>query len=386
MDLEKICNKKECTGCFACYNVCPKKAITMEEEKLGHIYPKIDYEKCINCKLCQRICPNNKNIELKEPIKAYAMKSKDNSIREKSTSGGAATIFALNILKKNGVVYGANNIEKSRFDFIRINKVEELEKIKGSKYVQCYLNDILKNVKEDLVNGLKVLFVGTPCQIAGLQSFLGKEYDNLIAVDIVCHGVPSQRLLINELEDLVEDVRKIDKVLFRTQERSGFNLNLYEGGKLKISKEMAESCYYKGFMNALFYRESCYNCKYAQEKRVSDITIGDFWGLSEESKLYKDRQKGVSLLLPITDKGMNFIEECKNDMELEERNIEEAIEGNSQLRHPSMKPRKYNKFVKIYEKQGLKKAYLKTRTIKQIMKDNKFIINMYKRIKGKRNE
>lgn len=384
--MEKICDKKECTGCSACYNVCPKKAITMEEEKLGHIYPKIDYEKCINCKLCQKICPSNKNIELRKPTKAYAMKSKNEEIRYRSTSGGAATIFALNVLNKNGVVYGANNIENGRFDFIRINKVEDLEKIKGSKYVQCYINDIFKNVKEDLNNNLQVLFVGTPCQVSGLKSFLCKDYDNLITVDLICHGVPSQRLLMNEIEETVEDVSKIDKVLFRTQEKSGYNLNLYEGGKLKISKEMVESCYYKGFMNALFYRESCYNCKYAHQNRVSDITIGDFWGLSKESKLYKDRQKGVSLLLPITEKGMNFIRECKNDMEIEERNIEEAIEGNSQLRHPSMKPRKYNKFVKIYEKQGLKKAYLKTRTIKQIMKDNKFIMNIYKRIKGKRNE
>lgn len=381
--MEKICDKNECTGCFACYNVCPKNAITMEEGKLGHIYPKIDDKKCINCKLCQRICPNNKKVEIKEPIKAYAMKSKNDSIRDKSTSGGAATIFALNVLKKNGVVYGANNIENGRFNFIRINKVEELEKIKGSKYVQCYINDIFKKIKEDLDNKLEVLFVGTPCQVSGLKAFLGKEYENLITVDLICHGVPSQRLLMEEIEETVEDASKIDKILFRTQEKSGFNLTLYEDGKLKLSKEMTESCYYKGFMNALFYRESCYKCKYAQPRRISDITIGDFWGLSEESKLYKDRKKGVSLLLPITEKGINFIEECKNDMELEERDIAEAIEGNSQLRHPSIKPKKYNKFVKIYEKKGLKKAYLKTRTLKQKMRDNKVIMNIYKRIKEK---
>lgn len=381
--MEKICDKNECTGCFACYNVCPKNAITMEEGKLGHIYPKIDDKKCINCKLCQRICPNNKKVEIKEPIKAYAMKSKNDSIRDKSTSGGAATIFALNVLKKNGVVYGANNIENGRFNFIRINKVEELEKIKGSKYVQCYINDIFKKIKEDLDNKLEVLFVGTPCQVSGLKAFLGKEYENLIIVDLICHGVPSQRLLMEEIEETVEDASKINKILFRTQEKSGFNLTLYEDGKLKLSKEMTESCYYKGFMNALFYRDSCYKCKYAQPRRISDITIGDFWGLSEESKLYKDRKKGVSLLLPITEKGINFIEECKNYMELEERDIAEAIKGNSQLRHPSIKPKKYNKFVKIYEKKGLKKAYLKTRTLKQKMRDNKVIMNIYKRIKEK---
>lgn len=381
--MDRICDKKDCTGCFACYNICPKKAIEMKEEKLGHIYPEINMDKCINCNLCKKICPSNKNFQLREPLKAYAMKSKDEEIRKNSTSGGAATVFALAIIEKGGIVYGANNIEKGKFNFIRINKKEKLEKIKGSKYVQCYINDMYIKVKEDLISGLYVLFISTPCQIAGLKSFLGKDYDKLITIDLICHGVPSQRLLMNEIKEMVEDVNKIDKVLFRTQDKTGYNLNIYENGTLKISKEMKESCYYKGFMEALLCRESCYNCKYATQSRISDITIGDFWGLKEDSQFYKDRNKGVSLILPITERGIKFIEECKKDMQLEEREINEAVEGNSQLRHPSIKPRKYDKFVKLYEKEGLKKAYLKTRTVKQILKDNKTIMNLYERVKGK---
>ena len=381
--MENICDQKECTGCFACYNICPKKAITMKEGKLGHIYPEIDKDKCIDCNLCQKICPSNKEIQLKEPLKSYAMKSKNEDIRNKSTSGGAATIFAMNVIKKGGIVYGANNIQNGKFDFIRIKRKEELEKIKGSKYVQCYINDIFKNVKEDLLNNLQVLFIGTPCQISGLKSYLGKDFEKLIIVDLICHGVPSQRLLKDEIELIGEDFEKVEKILFRTMESSGYNISIYQNNKLKNYKKMEDSSYCKGFMSALFFRESCYNCKYAQKNRISDITIGDFWGLKEDSKLYKDRDKGVSVILPITEKGIKFIEECKCDMTIEERTVEEAVYGNSQLRHPSIKPKRYNKFIKLYEKHGLEKAYLRTRTIKQVIKDNKVIMNVYKKIKGR---
>ena len=154
INLDRICDKKDCIGCFACYNICPKNAIEMKEEKLGHIYPEINVNKCINCNLCKKICPSNKNFQLREPLKAYAMISKDEKIRKNSTSGGAATVFALGVIEKGGVVYGANNIENGKFNFIRINEKEMLKKIKDSKYVQCYINDMHKKVREDMDRGV----------------------------------------------------------------------------------------------------------------------------------------------------------------------------------------------------------------------------------------
>ena len=171
---DKICEKSKCTGCFACSNICPKKCIEMKEDKCGYIYPYIDQTQCINCKMCQKICPQNNQITLKEPLTAFAMCSSNEEIRLKSTSGGAATTFYLHVLKQGGIVYGANNIENGKFSFIRVDKQQDLDKLKGSKYVHCYINDAFSKIKEYLNKELQVLIIGTPCQVAGLKNFLKK--------------------------------------------------------------------------------------------------------------------------------------------------------------------------------------------------------------------
>lgn len=378
--LTEICKKEKCTGCFACSNICPKQCIEMREDEYGYIYPHIDEEKCIDCKLCQKTCPQNTKVEFKKPITAYAMCHKEERIRSNSTSGGAATTFYLHILRSGGVVYGANNIEDGSFSFIRIDNQEELDKLKGSKYVHCYVKDTFRKIKEDLENNLQVLFIGTPCQVAGLKNFLKKDFERLITIDLICHGVPSQKYLRDEIKLYGEE--GIDKVTFRDGKTGNFTFNLYNNCKLKVSKPMEKSYYYKGFMDALFYRKNCYECIYAQPKRVSDITIGDFWGLKEDSKLYKNKSKGVSVLLPITQKGIELIEACKDEVELEERSVEEAVNGNTQLRIPSKVPKNYDKFMKYYLKEGFEKAYLKSRTLKQRIKANDFIMRIYRKIKG----
>ena len=197
-----ICDKKNCTGCFACYNICPKEAIVMKKDEYGNVYPEIIKEKCIDCGLCKKVCPQLKEkLDLKEPITAYAMYNKDSKKRSESASGGAASTFYEHILNKKGVIYGASNLfGKEEFSFIRIEDKKDLYKVKGSKYVHCYINDILIQVKKDLLDNRDVIFIGTPCQVSGLKSFLMKEYDNLITVDIVCHGVPSQDLFDKAIE------------------------------------------------------------------------------------------------------------------------------------------------------------------------------------------
>ncbi|MBO5142217.1 MAG: Coenzyme F420 hydrogenase/dehydrogenase, beta subunit C-terminal domain [Clostridia bacterium] len=378
-----ICKKEECTGCFSCYNICPKNAIDMIEDMYGFIYPRIDKSKCIDCGICKKSCPSYQKADYKYPRKCFAMHSKDEEIRNNSTSGGAATIFSEMILSKGGVVYGASFKKGVIIEHIRVEKKENLEQLKGSKYVHSYINNTFRLVKSDLENGRKVLFIGTPCQVAGLKSFLNKEYESLYLIDLVCHGVPSQKFLKDEIKNSLNvNFNEIDKIKFRGAD--GYKLEYYKDSDVIKTVKSENSAYCDSFMSGIFFRENCYDCPYAKAERVSDLTIGDFWGLKEESKLFKDRKKGISLILPITEKGLSLIELSKKDMVLEERKVEEAIEGNSQLQAPVVKSKEYDTFMKEYILKGYKKAYYKAKhkaIIKKNVKNNKLIMYVYSLIR-----
>ncbi|MBO4601334.1 MAG: Coenzyme F420 hydrogenase/dehydrogenase, beta subunit C-terminal domain [Bacilli bacterium] len=383
--MNKICEKKKCTGCFACFNICPKNAIKMIEDDFGRIYPIIDEDKCINCGLCKKTCPQLNDVKYNEPITAYALYNKDKKIRNDSTSGGAATTFYLKVLESGGIIYGANNIENERFKFIRITNQSDLYKVKGSKYVHCYIDNMFLKVQEDLKNNNQVLFIGTPCQIAGLKLFLKKEYENLLTVDLICHGVPTQKFLNDELKLHVKDTNLISSVKFRDGSSKVFIIEKNDNNC--IYKESWDTNYYLyRFLNSMIFRENCYECKYAKKQRVSDITIGDFWGLKSQNKYFKDDKKGISLVMPNTEKGKYFVEKCLRDVIYEERPLDEAINGNSQLQLPAKKHKNYNKFFKYYKKFGYEKACKKTRTFKQHLKQVKIISNIYHRIKGRKYE
>jgi coenzyme F420-reducing hydrogenase beta subunit len=325
----------------------------MEEDIYGYIYPKINKEDCINCGLCKKICPSINRVKSNKPIKAYAMWNLDNKKRSESTSGGVASIFSEYILENGGTVYGAAFEGNCIIKHIRITTLDLLYKLKGSKYVHSYIQDCYKMVKKDLNSGKKVLFTGTPCQIAGLNSFLRLDYDNLYTVDIVCHGVPSQKILQDEIKLDIKNL-DVDNISFR--DSMGFNLKLYKNNNILFNSNQADSLYYRGFMESLFYRENCYNCPYANENRVSDITIGDFWGIGKKISFTGDTDKGISLVMPITKKGVDLIDKCKENMHIEERPLDEAIDGNSQLRVPSIRHKNNQKFRDYYVKNGYYKA------------------------------
>lgn len=385
-----VCPKEKCTGCFACFNICPKNAIIMKEDIFGNIYPSIDDKKCINCGLCKKVCPalNQEKIYFKYPKKVYAMYSKDEKIRTNSTSGGIATSISKYFIEKSGIVYGAGNLfNNNSFNFYRIDKVSDLVKIQGSKYVHCYINNAFTKVKDDLNNGKKVLFIGTPCQIAGLKRFLLKEYDNLITIDIICHGVPTQKLLFEDLKDSFK-LNKSDFEYITFRDSNGFHIRIYKSLEdynnkhFIFSKYANLDQYYKNFLRGNIYRDNCYSCSYARKERISDITIGDFWGLDSKSKIYDDEYKGISSVIISTEKGESIVKEVLSLFHYEERSYEEAYLNNEQLNNPMKRKKEYYIYRNNYIKKGAKKTFKKMNYPLDLIKYNPFLYNLLK--KGKK--
>lgn len=379
-----ICIKEKCTACEACVCICPKSAINMEKDEYGNIYPVVDEKRCINCNMCKKVCPQLKDkLDFKKPIGTYAMYNKDIHKREQSTSGGIATILYETILSQNGVVYGVSNIfgNIDNLHFIRIENRKELDKIKNSKYVHAYTDKIFIKVKKDLIDNRKVLFIGTPCQVSGLKSFLMKDYDNLITADIICHGVTSKKLLLEQINELNFPISDIKYIIFR--DKSGFTFKLIDFDGKTLYKENSELVpYYRNFLEGNTYRENCYECRYAQRQRISDITIGDFWGLNHNSKIYDDELKGISVVLPVTQKGSKIIKTILNTCQYDKRTLDEACKYNGQLNHPMKKSEKYSIYIKNYPKYGFKKTMKlmlsKKEKLKLIIKKT-YLYRLYKK-------
>ena len=389
IDMEQICNTNLCTGCSACMNVCPKDAITMTEQGIyGNELPFIDQNKCIDCGLCTKTCPVNKPVTLKAPLKAFAAISKEKDDLMSSSSGAASSVMASHIITNGGSVYGCVQKSYCNISHRRIDSLDEAYKIKGSKYVQSNIGYTFKEVKKDLNEGKKVMFTGTPCQIAGLRNYLRKDYDNLYLIDLVCHGVPSQKLLREDVESTLAKhniQEKEIKVLFRKKiggkAKLGmeYGLFLYDktGKEITMPREDVAFLYNKyitAFMSGVIFRENCFSCPYAQPKRNSDITIADFWGI-KNTKI--PTNNGVSLLLANTTRGLALIEEISDRCQMEEHPIEEAIAGNGQLMAASKRPKEREAFMQEYAIDS-EKAYRKhLRNYKRAYKRKQFRIKIY---------
>lgn len=381
-----ICEKNKCTGCFACFNICPKNAIEMQEDEYGNIYPIIDKAKCINCGLCKKTCPQlNEMDKFNNPIETFAIYNKNLKKRLESSSGGVASLFYEYIINNCGVAYGVSSLIEDKFKFVRVDKMNELVKLKGSKYVHCYVDEAFKKVKKDLNKKSKVLFIGTPCQIAGLKSFLKNEYENLFTVDIVCHGVSNQKLLYENFKCMNIDLNKIKKISFR--DSNLYNLKLIDNTNNVVFEKQADKIhYYRNFLQGNTYRENCYSCKYAKKERISDITIGDFWGLSKDSIIFDNNNSGVSLLIINTQKGKSLFENIKGKCRYEKKNFGDASKYNMQLCSPMKKSKKYYIFKNNYKKLGYKKTMKKMLSFKEkiifFIKNNDMLYKMIKNVKN----
>lgn len=350
--IEKVCELSKCTGCFACANACPMDAIQMQPGKIGHLFPTIT-DKCIECNKCINTCPINNPVKLQQPQKTLAFWVKDDEEHHSSTSGGAAACITNYILEETGTVYGCASLPHGVIEHIRVDKKEDSFKLKGSKYVHSHINNSYRSIKADLKNGRKVLFIGLPCQVAGLRNYIGNDDNNLYAIDLICHGVPSQQVLFEYIGSLGIKRNEISVVAFR--EARGYYLTVKASGRSLYHKHECKDLYYMAFNDNLCFRDSCFTCKYSVPKRVGDLTIGDFWGLGKRVPFNHDTHGNVSVVLVNNAKGRFLMEACKYEYDAEERTLEEAIAGNHNLHSPSSSQNS-KKFSKLYGKVDIQTA------------------------------
>lgn len=372
MEIVLFDDKKKCCGCGACMNVCPKNAISMQEDEYGFIYPQINQEICVECGACKKVCGYQNLPEKHKVKKVYAAASKDDDLLKKSASGGAFAVIARKILEDGGVVYGvALPLIEGKLipKHIRIDTTKELIQLQGSKYVQSEIGYTYQQAKQDLQQGKLVLFSGTPCQIAGLKAYLKKEYENLISVEVICHGVPNARFF-NDYITYTEQVRKSPKTkafLFRDKSKGQGKTSkfIYEDDSSWIVNGKTTS-YVSFFMKSLTQRINCYSCPYATPDRVADITLGDFWGFHEE---YPNRRvnclsnsKGISCVLANTERGVSVLQKCETEFILMESTFEKVARHNTQLNEPSRYSKDRENILALYIGDGYKgveKYYLR---------------------------
>lgn len=354
--MPRLAKTESCTGCMACMNACAKGAIKFLADEEGFLLPVVDGDKCIDCHLCERSCPEIQNQYQyhynQGDVDVYA--GWNISDRQVSSSGGAFSSIARFVLEKGGVVYGAFLDEHLDCKHIEVDNIEGLNKLRGSKYIQSTIGLTFKSAKKNLLAGKYVLFSGTPCQISGLLTYLGKDYDNLVTMDLVCHGVPSNALFkkyIAKLENRLGFAENERVANYEFRRRDGW------GESPSISTTMSnlrkikgiEGLYMSAFDKAAIFRQSCYQCHYTRATRVGDFSVGDFWGLGHQGVPFKyDMTKGVSLLLVNTDKGRGIMKSLDKDNFYVRRSLQEAAARNHNLTKVSNKPINREQVIKAF--------------------------------------
>ena len=339
-------NKKNCCGCTACESICPKQAVTMQPDENGFIYPHIDYKKCINCSLCQKVCSYQNNLPPMSDKSVFAAISQDTDLST-SASGGLFASMAHAVLSDNGIVYGSAMLyenDQLHVRHIKATSIEQLNLLKGSKYLHSNMQGIFPDVLTELKQGKTVLFSGTPCQVAGLKGFLQKDYSNLYTIDIICHGVPSEQLF-QQYTAFEENKHNLKITDFRFRDKKqGWKLHgsMTFNTNETIYFEPEESSYYQLFLNSYTYRENCYSCPYASDHRPGDITIGDYWcielvhpELLIENGGEIDHEKGVSCMIINNDRGNELLSKYGSGIKHWKSSYENASKYNRQLTAPS---------------------------------------------------
>lgn len=362
-----ITDKQNCCGCSACASVCPKQCISMQADNEGFLYPVVDTDKCIDCGLCEKVCPFMNQGNENKPMKVYAAQCKDESIKLKSSSGGVFSLLATAIIEEGGVVFGVKFDDDWQPVFGYAETVEELEPFRGSKYVQAVVGNAYIDARTFLKQGRKVLFSGTSCQIAGLKRFLKTEYENLLTVDVVCHGAPSPMVWEQYLQEIKMSDRREDRgkntvlssskeipvitgISFRDKNLGWQKYSFVVWGESAIGGQNSvllsdmhrENRFMQAFLSDLILRPSCYVCKAKAGSSGSDITIADYWGVSKFHPEMDD-DKGTSLVLVNTKNGGYWTDRVLPQLEYVESDYSYGLAGNPSI-EKSVKVPKYRKY------------------------------------------
>lgn len=378
-----IKDKKLCCGCNACVQRCPKQCISVQKDEEGFLYPIVDLSICIDCGLCEKVCLVLNQGSERNPIEVFAAVNKDDSIRMQSSSGGIFTALAEQIIQEKGVVFGARFDEKWEVKHDYTETIEGLKAFRGSKYVQSRIGDTFSKAEFFLKAGRKVMFTGTPCQIAGLRLFLRKEYENLLAVDIICHGVPSPLVWRKYLGEKTQQggLESIQSISFRNKNTGWKSYSFqieYDKNHLKssFSEYASQNIFMKGFLADLYLRPSCYACPTKKLKSGSDITLGDFWGI-QHIKPELDDDKGICSFIINTRKGM----EWQNKLEILKYKFDfaDVVKGNPSLVYSANIPENRVAFYDKLRTRGLIKLVSKYTKLPLILRLKIFIYNLLKR-------
>lgn len=327
-----------CTGCSACMNRCPKQVITLVPNGEGFWYPSVSQAKCVHCNLCINTCPVLKpkqNLNFSEP-EVYAAWNRDKNIRIQSTSGGVFSALAKVFIQGGGYVIGARYCDDFTISHCIIEREEDIPLLRQSKYAQSDLHDIFREIQNKLKSGKKVLFCGTPCQSAGLQSFLSKEYSNLYTCDFICRGVISPKVYRKFLTDMSRKYGSALKtVQFKNKDYGWncFSTKLGFQNETSYQEDRYNDFYMRGYLkHNLYLRPSCHNCQFKSFPRVSDLSLGDFWGIGNYQKEL-DTNKGTSVVLINSQKGKELFLGMEDMLVCSERTLDEVLMGNSCLLH-----------------------------------------------------
>lgn len=365
--------KEQCYGCKACSNICPQNAITFENNEYGFSYPKVDEDLCINCGKCLATCNKIEKHNRVIPIKSFAATHKEREILNKSSSGGIFSVLAEYVLSNNGAVCGCIYDENLLPVHICAESTEDVALMRKSKYAQSDIGNVYQDVKSRLKNGQQVLFTGTPCQISALYSVLDQNYENLITMDLVCHGVTSASMFQKFLEYLEAKYKtQITAFDFRSKKygwkRYTMEFSTKDGKRRNIGKY--NEFYFNAFISGNITRPNCFSCPFASPMRISDITVGDFWGY-EKISTRCDAERGISLCTLNSDKALELLPILEKSLTLDEIDYQIAVDGNTCLRSPTKKGSKWEQYMNAFENDNIKSmatSYVK-RNRKRILKE-----------------